>query len=203
MPPEYSLTYLQLPEVDRRIPELARTITANAGNNYDKAAAVARYLTSYYGYTLQIGRLVPKDPLPYFLFERKQGHCEYFASAMAVMLRTLGIPTRVVNGFRTGEVNDLTSQYVVRARNAHSWVEAYFPGYAWVSFDPTPPAVSQMHGGWNRAVLYLGALASFWREWVMNFYSTHPAMMGQEPARGSRLLLENMRKWARQHYSAL
>ena len=79
-------------------------------------------------YTLQLSRTVPHDPLANFLFERKQGHCEYFASSMAVMLRTLGIPSRVVNGFRTGEFNDLTSQYVVRASNAHSWVEAYFPG---------------------------------------------------------------------------
>ena len=89
-------------------------------------------------YTLQLSRTVPHDPLANFLFERKQGHCEYFASSMAVMLRTLGIPSRVVNGFRTGEFNDLTSQYVVRASNAHSWVEAYFPGYGWIAFDPTP-----------------------------------------------------------------
>jgi len=203
-PPGVSLDYLQLPStLDVRIPGLAQQVTEAADNDYDKAVTIERYLMSNYGYTLQLPRIRPADPLANFLFERKQGHCEYFASAMAVMLRTLGIPTRVVNGFRTGEFNDLTSQYVVRARNAHSWVEAYFPDYAWVSFDPTPPAASQMQGGWNRAMLYLDALASFWREWVINYDSTHQAMLGQEAARGSRLLLENMRKWARHHYAAL
>src|SRR5438445_13833159 len=104
-----------------------------------------------YGYTLELPRVRPADSLANFLFERKQGHCEYFASAMAVMLRTLHIPSRVVNGFRTGEFNDLTGNYVVRASNAHSWVEAYFPGYGWVSFDPTPAGPSPVHNGWDRA----------------------------------------------------
>ncbi|HKN32356.1 MAG TPA: DUF3488 and transglutaminase-like domain-containing protein [Terriglobales bacterium] len=203
MPPEYSLTYLQLPEVDRRIPELARTITANAGNNYDKAAAVARYLTSNYGYTLQMGRLVPKDPLPYFLFERKQGHCEYFASSMAVMLRTLKIPARVVNGFRTGEFNDVTSQYVVRARNAHSWVEAYFPGYGWVDFDPTPASALQTRKGWSRVMLYLDAMSSFWREWVINYDVNHQMALGEEASRTSRGYFEKLRDSTRNRYAAL
>ena len=113
---------------------MAKQITASVDNNYDKAAAIERYLRTNFGYTLQLPRTVPHDPVANFLFDRKQGHCEYFASSMAIMLRTLGIPSRVVNGFRTGEFNDLTSQYLVRASNAHSWVEAYFPGYGWISF---------------------------------------------------------------------
>jgi len=92
----------------------------------------------HYGYTLQLLSTPVADPLANFLFVRKQGHCEYFASSMAVMLRTLHIPARVVNGFRSDEFNDVTGNYVVRAKNAHSWVEAYFPGYGWTTFDPTP-----------------------------------------------------------------
>ncbi len=130
--------YLALPVVDRRIPRLAEQITASSSNSYDKALALENYLRTHFAYTLQLSRTVPHDPLANFLFERREGHCEYFASSMAVMLRTLGIPSRVVNGFRTGEFNDLTSQYVVRASNAHSWVEAYFPNYGWIAFDPTP-----------------------------------------------------------------
>jgi len=95
-------------------------------------------LRHHYRYTLHLPTTAPKDPLANFLFERKEGHCEYFASAMAVMLRSLAIPSRVVNGFRGGEFNDLNGQYVVRASDAHSWVEAYFPGHGWVGFDPTP-----------------------------------------------------------------
>ena len=133
-PPDVLSSYLGLPALDSRIPQLAKQITASADNNYDRAAALETYLRTHFGYSLQLSRTVPHDPLANFLFERKQGHCEYFASSMAVMLRTLGIPSRVVNGFRTGEFNDLTSQYVVRASNAHSWVEAYFPGHGWVAF---------------------------------------------------------------------
>ena len=98
-------SYLGLPEgVDGRIPRLAEQITASADNPYDKALALETYLLTRFAYTLQLPRTVPHDPLANFLFERKQGHCEYFASSMAVMLRTLGIPSRVVNGFRTGRV---------------------------------------------------------------------------------------------------
>jgi len=203
LPPEYWLIYLQLPEVDRRIPELARQITAHAGNNYDKATAVERYLTTNYGYTLEMGRFVPKDPLAYFLFERKQGHCEYFASSMAVMLRTLKIPARVVNGFRTGEFNDVTAQYVVRARNAHSWVEAYFPGYGWVDFDPTPASALETRRGWSRVMLYLDAMSSFWREWVINYDVNHQMVLGEEAGRTSRGYLAKLRDRAHKRYAAL
>ncbi len=202
-PPEILLDYLQLPAVDRRVVSLSKEITASADNNYDKAAAIESYLRSNFGYTLQLPRTVPRDPVANFLFERKQGHCEYFASSMAIMLRTLGIPSRVVNGFRTGEFNDLTSQYLVRASNAHSWVEAYFPGYGWISFDPTPAAPAQLHTGWSRSMLYLDAMASFWREWVINYDAGHQYNLGREATRNSLEWLQRARNWARQHHEAL
>ena len=193
--------YLELPsKLDTRIPALARQITEGAGNNYDKAEAVQKYLLSNYGYTLQLGRVAPKDPLPYFLFERKQGHCEYFASSLAVMLRTLGIPSRVVNGFRTGEFNDVTGQYVIRARNAHSWVEAYFPDYGWVSFDPTPAAGLETRSGLGRTMLYLDAISSFWREWVVNYDLGHQRSLVTEAARDTHSFASSIRDWARAHY---
>ncbi|HET7441637.1 MAG TPA: transglutaminase domain-containing protein, partial [Terriglobales bacterium] len=197
------LADLQLPNIDPRIPRLAQQVTASADNNYDRAVALEHYLISTYGYTLELPRTSPPDPLANFLFERKRGHCEYFASAMAVMLRTLHIPSRVVNGFRTGEFNDLTSSYVVRASNAHSWVEAYFPGYGWVSFDPTPAAPVQFRGGWNRMMLYMDAMASFWREWVIDYDSSHQAILGHQAARGSRIMLDSMRSWAQSRYAFL
>src|SRR5262249_13093268 len=88
--------YLRLPAIDPRIPALAQQITAGSTNNFDRASAIERYLSTRYSYTLQLGRAAPKDPLAHFLFERKAGHCEYFASSMAVMLRTLNIPSRIV-----------------------------------------------------------------------------------------------------------
>jgi transglutaminase-like putative cysteine protease len=202
-PPEILLDYLQLPAVDPRVVSLAKEIAASADNDYDKAAAIESYLRSKFGYTLQLPRTVPRDPVANFLFERKQGHCEYFASSMAIMLRTLAIPSRVVNGFRTGEFNDLTSQYVVRASNAHSWVEAYFPGYGWISFDPTPAAPAQLHTGWGRGMLYLDAMASFWREWVVNYDAGHQYNLGREATRNSLEWFQRARNWARQRHEAL
>ncbi|HET7872700.1 MAG TPA: DUF3488 and transglutaminase-like domain-containing protein, partial [Terriglobales bacterium] len=94
-PPHVSSLYLQLPRLDPRIPELAKTITAGVRSNYEKAHAIETYLQNNFGYTLQLPGKNNADPLAYFLFERKKGHCEYFASAMTIMLRTLGIPARV------------------------------------------------------------------------------------------------------------
>jgi hypothetical protein len=146
---------------------------------------------------------VPKDPVTYFLFERKQGHCEYFASAMAVMLRSLGIAARVVNGFRGGVFNDITSQYVVRMWNAHSWVESYFPGYGWISFDPTPAADPSQQGRPSRIMLYIDAASSFWREWVINYDFQHQKLLRQKATNSSRQLFERTRDGWQQHYEAL
>ncbi|HTA24576.1 MAG TPA: DUF3488 and transglutaminase-like domain-containing protein [Terriglobales bacterium] len=199
-PPAVLLNYLQLPRLDPRIAPLAEQITASESNNYDKAVAMERYLRTHFGYTLQLGRSAHRDPLAYFLFERKQGHCEYFASAMAVMLRTLKISSRVVNGFRTGEFNDVTSQYLVRASNAHSWVEAYFPGYGWVSFDPTPAAPAEIRTGWNRWALYADAMASFWREWVVSYDVSHQYILGHRAAQGGAEWIRRARWWGRLQY---
>ncbi|MGC2271714.1 MAG: DUF3488 and transglutaminase-like domain-containing protein [Candidatus Sulfotelmatobacter sp.] len=201
--PPFTATYLQLPALDPRIPRLAARIAASASNRYDKAVAVERYLKTHYGYTLQLLRSPVADPLANFLFERKQGHCEYFASSMAVMLRTLGIPARVVNGFRSDEFNDLTDNYVVRAKDAHSWVEAYFPGYGWVTFDPTPGGAIESPQGWGRMALYLDAATSFWREWVISYDSSHQYVLGQSVLSETRGSWERARFWARLRYARL
>jgi len=109
-------------ELDPRIRDLAHKITEKSGSPAEKSAAIENYLRAHYKYTLQLPRTQPPDPIANFLFERREGHCEYFASAMAAMLRSIGIPSRVVNGFSGGEFNDITSEYVIRASDAHSWV---------------------------------------------------------------------------------
>ena len=195
--------YLQVPALDARIPDLARQITASAGNPFDRAAALERYLMSRFGYTLELPRVSPQDPIADFLFVRKRGHCEYFASSMAIMLRTLGIPSRVVNGFRTTEFNDLTGNYVVRASSAHSWVEAYFPNYGWISFDPTPGTALGGATGWARLGLYVDAMASFWREWIVDYDASHQRALGEDALRGSRSAIDGMRDWAQGHYAAM
>ncbi len=134
--------YLQLPgKLDPKIANLAADIArANAPTNYDFAIAVEEYLRENYRYSLDM-RARGDDPLADFLFNVRAGHCEYFASAMALMLRTRGIATRVVNGFQAGRYNSRADAYIVRQRDAHAWVEVYFPQTnAWVAFDPTPYA---------------------------------------------------------------
>ncbi len=159
--------YRLLPPVfDPRIAKLAETITANTKNRYDKAHAVEFYLQNNFGYTLE-QKAGGDEPLTDFLFNVREGHCEYFATAMAVMLRTQSIATRIVNGFHGGEYNDAADVTVVRQRNAHAWVEVYFPGEdVWMPFDPTPFAgqtlASSSAGIAGSINKYLEALETFW-----------------------------------------
>jgi hypothetical protein len=201
--PQLVSAYLQLPTLDPRIMRLAAQIAGSASNSYDKATALESYLKTHYGYTLQLPSTPVADPLANFLFERKQGHCEYFASSMAVMLRTLRIPARVVNGFRSSEFNDVTGNYVVRAKDAHSWVEAYFPSYGWVTFDPTPGGAIGTPEGWDRAMLYLDAAQSFWREWVISYDSSHQYILAHSALSGTRNSWERARMWAQLRYARL
>jgi transglutaminase-like putative cysteine protease len=202
-PRQISAAYLNLPPLDERIAALAAKITGSATNDYDRAASIENNLRTHYGYTLELPRTKEKDPIANFLFERKQGHCEYFASSMAVMLRTLGIPSRVVNGFRSDEFNDITGNYVVRAKDAHAWVEAYFPGYGWQMFDPTPGGSSGTPQGWDRLALYVDAMASFWRDWIVSYDTTHQYVLGKAAISNTRNLWEGARTWARDKYASM
>jgi protein-glutamine gamma-glutamyltransferase len=184
--------YLELPPMDSRVAALATQVTANATNPYEKALAIEEHLRTKYGYTLEM--VATDNPIPYFLFERKKGHCEYFASAMAVMLRTQGIPSRIVNGFRGGELSDITGSYIVRGRDAHSWVEAFIPGRGWVEFDPTPAGDPVAHTMWSRIGLYLDAAKEFWGEWVVNYDFSHQSILAEFTTTKTRLSLESVWK---------
>jgi hypothetical protein len=202
-PSEIARTYLPLPEVDQRVRRLTAQITNSAKTDYDKAATVENYLRTNFTYTLQLPKTNAKDPIANFLFDRKQGHCEYFASSMAVMLRTIGIPSRVVNGFRSDEFNDVTGNYIVRAKDAHSWVEAYFPGYGWQTFDPTPAGNGGSPQGWGRLALYMDAMASFWRDWVISYDSSNQYELSHAAISTSRNMWEGARSWARERYASM
>jgi len=203
IPPRIQQNYLQFPPLDPRIKPLTDKITAAATTPYDQAKAVETYLRTHYGYTLQLPSTTPPDPIADFLFVRRQGHCEYFASAMAIMLRTIGIASRVVNGFAGGEFNDITSQYVIRASDAHSWVEAYIPGEGWLAFDPTPAGNAQSHSEWNRLMLYMDALSSFWREWIVNYDLAHQLRLSQDATHGSRAIVGQAQSWGRIQYEKI
>ncbi len=167
--------YTDLPKtIDPRIEARVNAIVANTGarNRFDIAKAIETQLQLDYGYSLEMKASGP-DPLADFLFNVKAGHCEYFSTAMAVMLRTRGIPARVVNGFLPGEYNAAAGAYTVRQSDAHSWVEVYFPeNRIWVTFDPTPVAgrVEPVNEGFAAQLGKYGeALELLWFQYVVGY----------------------------------
>lgn len=176
LPPDYDV-YLQYPkaEISARTIALAQKITAGFDNNYDKAIAIQNWLNEHLSYTLKLAQSgFKQDPIDFFLFERKRGHCEFFASAFAILARIAGIPTRQVNGFLGGEWNEYQGYVAVRAGDAHSWAEVYFPGSGWVTFDPTPPdrsdPLSRGGGGWKARFSRVTDTMRFqWTKWVIEY----------------------------------
>jgi transglutaminase-like putative cysteine protease len=137
-PPSDKAAYLQLPDdLDPRIAELAGQVAGDAPP-FGAALKLEGHLRSQYAYTLDTLPSQNRTPLAEFLFETRRGHCEFFASALAVMLRTRGIPARLVTGFAATNLNPVTGYYEVRALDGHAWVEAWFDEYGWVLFEPTP-----------------------------------------------------------------
>jgi transglutaminase-like putative cysteine protease len=114
--------------------------TASARDEAAKLEAIERRLQTEYRYSLDFDRSSAGDPVMEFLLENRSGHCEYFAAAMVLLSRAVGIPARLVAGYRVTERSELGGYYLVRQRNAHTWVEAWVPGQGWSRFDPTPPA---------------------------------------------------------------
>ena len=170
-----SARYLELPaNLDPRIRTLTRDVIqqSEARTWYDAVRAVESHLRDKYGYSLEM-KAGGSDPLADFLFNVRQGHCEYFATAMAVMLRTQGVATRLVNGFLPGEYNEASGAFTVRQSDAHSWVEVYFPETkSWVTFDPTPPAgraATTRSGFAGMLSKYSEALELMWFQYVVGY----------------------------------
>jgi transglutaminase-like putative cysteine protease len=138
--------YLWLPdEVPERVLALARDLTATAPTPYDRARAIETYLRTF-PYNLDVPAPPSnRDVADYFLFELQEGYCDYYATAMAVMARAAGLPSRYTVGYATGTYDYLTGRYIVSEAHAHAWVEVYFPGYGWVEFEPTAglPAIER------------------------------------------------------------
>jgi hypothetical protein len=165
--------FLDLPLVDIRIYALARAWSGD-GDALDRALRIQSHLQRDFKYTLDGPERPARDPLADFLFVRKEGYCEYFASAMAVMLRSEGIPARVATGFQSGYFNDVSGLYVVRASDAHAWVEAWIEGLGWTTFDPTPPSGRTGTASlFSRIDMYLDAADHTWQEWVVSYDLGH------------------------------
>jgi transglutaminase-like putative cysteine protease len=142
--PDWVKRYTQLPDTPQRVRDLSNTLTRRFTNNYDKAVAVEQFLRRY-PYTLDVKPPpADRDAVEYFLFDLKQGYCDYFATTMVVLLRAQGIPARLATGYVAGKFDNNTRKFVVTEEEAHSWPEVYFPNYGWMAFEPSgyrPPIV--------------------------------------------------------------
>ncbi len=168
--------YLQLPDLDARVLALADSLLGGSASRFDRTAALERFFTTQFAYTLELPATREQASLEHFLLERRAGHCEYFSTAMTVLLRAAGIPARNVNGFLGGEWNEDEGYLAVTQNAAHSWVEVWFPGFGWVTFDPTPPAgrggglggAGAGSLGWSLR-LWMDGVEHRWFKWVL-FY---------------------------------
>jgi transglutaminase-like putative cysteine protease len=166
--------YLQLPPLDPRVAELGARVSEPAGDDLGRARRIEAHLTRRHAYSLDVDDRGVRDPVARFLLEERPGHCEYFATGMAVLLRTRGIPARVVNGFQRGTYSWLLDAWVVRQSDAHSWVEAWIPGRGWVSFDPTPAEPeAEAPGLLGSALDAVTQLLVFWDDSVIGFSRTY------------------------------
>ena len=132
--------YLQLPStVPDRVHELAKELTQGAETPYDAGLAVQTYLRDNFVYSQDIDKPSRnKDGVDYFLFDTRTGYSDYFASSMAVMLRSVGIPARLAAGYGPGEPQGSSGRSAVKDSGSHGWVQVYFPSYGWIDFEPTP-----------------------------------------------------------------
>lgn len=173
--PPYMAACLRIPEsLDKeKLRGLAQQITKGADTPYAQTRAIENYLRQSFEYSLDLPNPGAEHPIEHFLFASKRGHCEYFATAMAMLLRSLEIPCRVVNGYYCTEWNNIAGMFTVRQRDAHSWVEVFFEGYGWMTFDPTPPAGLQRPTPMNPLLLaftrYYDAIKLRWYRTVIDF----------------------------------
>ena len=130
--------YLQLPEnFSPRVAATAEEIIGEEGTVYDKAKTLETWLRGF-TYNEEIDAPPPDvDPVEYFLYDIQEGYCDYYATSMVTMLRSQGIPSRMVSGYAEGVLDEESGLYVVTERDAHTWVEVYFPNFGWIEFEPT------------------------------------------------------------------
>jgi hypothetical protein len=163
--------YLTLPPLSPRVLALAQQLTEAQPDARSKAEAVMRHLQRF-RYTLTLESGAAEQPIEDFLFRTRAGHCEYFSTAMALLLRAAGVPTRNVTGFLGGTYNRYGRFYAVRQGDAHSWVEVYDPAHGWITFDPTPASREvpiARTGVLAEFEAFIDALRARWRRYVVSF----------------------------------
>jgi transglutaminase-like putative cysteine protease/uncharacterized protein (DUF58 family) len=167
--------FLRVPRADPRWKQYAEQRTAAFASPFEKAKALESWFKTRFTYSLASAD--NRQDLDSFLWDSRAGNCEYFASAMALLLRQISIPSRLVIGFLTTEWNEFGGFYEVRQSDAHAWVEAFFPDRGWIAFDPTPPDLNAGDGGtffatiWKRLGRWISAIEARWYRYVVGYDS--------------------------------
>ena len=188
--------YLQVPEGSQQVADLAHRVVQQSTTPFGQTLAIQQHLLENYRYSLEADTATFGHPLQEFLFTRKTGYCEHYATAMVVMLRTVGIPARLVTGFLATEWNEYGGYFTVRQRDAHAWVEVYFPRSGWITMDPTPSVSAAVAISRWESLSRLGeSLRLQWDRLFVRYSAKDQLAVVHEVREGSDVLRERVSRW--------
>ncbi|ALA56697.1 transglutaminase TgpA family protein [Nitrospira moscoviensis] len=169
-PESFIRHFLQIPGQSERLAALAVAVTQDKSGRYEKALAIEQYLSTNFRYSLDVPLSDQARPIDEFLFTRKTGYCEHYATAMVLMLRAIGIPARLVTGFLATEWNEYGNYYVVRQQDAHAWVEVHLPHSGWITMDPTPSVTEAVSvPGWQAFSRIVDSFRLRWNRFFVQY----------------------------------
>jgi hypothetical protein len=189
--------YLQVPMESQQVTDLAHRVIQQATTSFEQTLAIQQHLLENYRYSLDAETATLSHPLEEFLFARKTGYCEHYATAMVVMLRAVGIPARLVTGFLATEWNEYGGYFTVRQRDAHAWVEVYFPQSGWITMDPTPTVSATIAASrWNSLSRLGESIRLQWDRIFVRYSTTDQLAIVHEVREGGDALRERVSRWA-------
>ena len=188
--------YLQVPMGLEQVADLAHRVTQRAATPFEQTQAIQQHLLESYRYSLESEVATLNHPLEEFLFTRKTGYCEHYATAMVVMLRTVGIPARLVTGFLATEWNEYGGYFTVRQRDAHAWVEVYFPHSGWITMDPTPTiSAAVATSRWEPLSRLADSVRLQWDRLFVHYSAKDQLAVVHGVREGSDVVRERMSRW--------
>jgi transglutaminase-like putative cysteine protease len=188
--------YLQVPVESQQVAELAHHVIDGVATPFRQTLAIQQHLLENYRYSLETDTTTLSHPLEEFLFTRKTGYCEHYATAMVVMLRTVGIPARLVTGFLATEWNEYGGYFTVRQRDAHAWVEVYFPHSGWITMDPTPSvSAAAVTSRWESLRRFEESVRLQWDRLFIRYSAKDQLAVVHGVREGSGALREKMSRW--------
>ena len=188
--------YLQVPVGSQQVADLADSVSQHAKTPFERTLAIQQHLLKNYRYSLEAETASLSHPLEEFLFSRKTGYCEHYATAMVVMLRTIGIPARLVTGFLATEWNEYGGYFTVRQRDAHAWVEVFFPRSGWITMDPTPTVnTAALTSRWELLSRLGESVRLQWDRLFVRYSSKDQLAVVQGVREGSDALRERVSRW--------